>query len=450
MLDIRLFREHPEIIIASEKRRGKNLDFVEKTIEYDKKWRETLVQVEKLHQQVNENSRIIAKLSESEKKAKADKLKELKQKIKELEDKAKEYLKLREENRYRVGNLLDKDVPDGKSDEDNVPFIFHGKARVFKDDLPYFLKATKNKMEYKILEKRPKSHSDLLKNLNIGDLKKAAQVAGSRTYYLKNELVFLNIALLRFALEKMVSKGFTPIWPPFWLKEEVMSAVSHFDNFRDTLYKFTDENENFYFIPSSEQPLIAYHYDEVIRKKDLPFLYTGISTNFRREASAHGKDQGGIFRIHQFDKIEQIVFCEPKDSKTWHQKMLKNGEEVLQDLGLPYRVVDVCSGDIGDMASRQYDIEVWMPAQGRFRETHSQSNLLDYQARRAKIRYKEPDGSTVYVHTLNATGLATERIMDAILENFQQPDGTVEIPKVLHKYMPFGITKIMPLKPWKE
>ncbi|PKM92414.1 MAG: serine--tRNA ligase, partial [Euryarchaeota archaeon HGW-Euryarchaeota-1] len=217
---------------------------------------------------------------------------------------------------------------------------------VFRDDLPGFIKATQGKMEYEVIDQRPKSHSDLLKELDVADLKKAAEVAGSRTYYLKNELVFLNLALLHFALEKIVSKGFTPMWPPFWLKEKAMKGVSHFGNFQDTLYNFSDEdNENFYFIPSSEQPMIAYFYDEVVRKKDLPFLCAGISTNFRREASAHGKDEGGLFRVHQFDKIEQVVICSPEDSEKWHEQMLKNGEEILQDLGIPHRVVSCCSGD---------------------------------------------------------------------------------------------------------
>jgi len=451
MLDINLFREHPEIIIASEKRRSKDLGFVEKTIEYDKQWRAALIQVEKLRQEVNKNSHELATASSVEKKQKSEKMKELKQKIIDLEKNADEYLKLRDENRYRVANLLDERVPDGKSDKENLPISFYGTPSVFKDDLSGFLKATNGKMTYKRIETRLKSHSDLLVDLDIANLKKSAGIAGSRTYYLKNELVFLNIALLQFALEKMVSKGFTPMWPPFWLNEKAMKAVSHFGNFQDSLYKFTDnDNENFYFIPSSEQPMIAYFYNEIIRKKDLPFLCAGISTNFRREASAHGKDEGGIFRVHQFDKIEQIVVCAPEDSEKWHQEILKNGEEILKDLGLAYRVINCCSGDIGDMNVLQYDIEVWMPSQGKFRETHSVSNLKDYQARRAGIRYKEPDGTTVFAHTLNATSLATERVIVAILENFQRKEGTVEIPKVLHKYLPFGITEIKLLKPWKE
>jgi seryl-tRNA synthetase len=288
-----------------------------------------------------------------------------------------------------------------------------------------------------------KDHIQLGLSLDIMDIERAGKIAGARFYFLKREGVLLDLALLNFALEEMVKKGHTPIEPPFLMRRKPYEGVVALSDFEEVLYKV--EGEDLYLIATSEHPMAGMFMDEVLMAEVLPLKLAGMSTNFRKEAGAHGKDTRGIFRTHQFNKIEQFIFCRPEDSWKLHEELITNAEDLVQKLGLPYRVVNDCTGDIGTVAAKKYDIEAWMPAQNGYREIVSCSNCTDYQARRLNIRYREKEGEPPkgFVHTLNSTAIATGRTMVALIENYQQKDGSVVVPEVLRKYMG-GIKKIEP------
>jgi len=266
-------------------------------------------------------------------------------------------------------------------------------------------------------------------------MERAGKISGARFFYLKNQVAQLDMALMRFAIEELTKKGYTPIVPPYLMNHEAYEGVTALGDFADVLYKV--ENEDLYLIATSEHPMAAMYMNEVLKEQDMPLKLAGISTCFRKEAGAHGKDTRGIFRTHQFNKIEQFIFCKPEDATKLHEELLQNAEELLQKLELPYRVVNVCTGDIGTVAAKKYDIEAWMPAQNGYREVVSCSNCTDYQGRRLGTRYREKEGAPTkgFVHTLNSTAVATGRTIVAILENNQQEDGTIKIPIVLRKYM---------------
>jgi seryl-tRNA synthetase len=266
-------------------------------------------------------------------------------------------------------------------------------------------------------------------------MERAGKISGARFFYLKNQVAQLDMALMSFAIEELTKKSYTPIIPPYLMKREAYEGVTALGDFADVLYKA--ENEDLYLIATSEHPMAAMFMNEVLKEQDMPLKLAGISTCFRKEAGAHGKDTRGIFRTHQFNKVEQFIFCKPEDSAKLHEELLQNAEELLQKLELPHRVVNVCTGDIGTVAAKKYDIEAWMPAQNGYREVVSCSNCTDYQARRLGIRYREKEGAPPkgFVHTLNSTAIATGRTIVAILENNQQQDGTINIPKALRKYM---------------
>jgi seryl-tRNA synthetase len=315
----------------------------------------------------------------------------------------------------QLPNLLHESVPEGKDENDNVEVKRWGKIPKF--DFPV------------------KGHIDLGLDLDIIDIERAGKVAGSRFFYLKKEAVFLDQAIIAFGLEEMRKKGYTAIEPPFLIRRKPYEGVVALGDFQDVLYKI--EDEDLYLIATAEHPLASMYMDEVLRATDLPLRLAGFSTNFRKEAGAHGKDTRGIFRTHQFNKIEQFVFCKPEDSWKIHEELLRNAEEIVQKLNIPYRVVNVCTGDIGTVAAKKYDIEAWMPAQNAYREIVSCSNCTDYQARRLNIKFRDKEGEApkAFVHTLNSTALATGRTIVAILENYQQKDGSVTIPEALRKYM---------------
>jgi seryl-tRNA synthetase len=279
--------------------------------------------------------------------------------------------------------------------------------------------------------------------LDIVDIERAGKIAGARFFYLKREGVLLDLALRSFALREMLRKGYMPIEPPFLMRREPYEGVVALSDFEDVLYKI--ENEDLYLIATSEHPMAAMFMNETLKAEDLPLKMAGISTNFRKEAGAHGKDTRGIFRTHQFNKIEQFVFCKPEESWKIHEQLLCNAEELVQKLGLPYRVVNVCTSDIGTVAAKKYDVEAWMPAQNAYREIVSCSNCTDYQARRLKIKYREKEGEPPkgFLHTLNSTAIATGRTIVAILENYQQEDGSVIVPEALREYMG-DIDKVRP------
>lgn len=427
MLDIKLIRDNPQLVRNNLERRGnpKYLVLFDELIEYDQKWRQTLKELNNLRRERNNITVQIAKAKKqgadvsdlvSTAKVIDNKIAELEEKVKNYEIKIREYL-------LNLPNLLHDSVPIGLSELENVTVKTWGEIPRFNFPI--------------------KDHIDLGLCLDIMDVEKAGKVAGARFFYLKNEGVLLDLALINFALDHLISRGYKPIEPPFLMRRKAYEGVIALSDFEENLYKI--EGEDLYLIATSEHPLAAMFMDEVLMAEDLPIRFAGVSTNFRKEAGAHGKDTRGIFRTHQFNKVEQFIFCKPEESWVLHEELLRNAEEIFQKLGLPYRVVNVCSGEIGAVAAKKYDLEVWMPAQGAYREAVSCSNCTDYQARRLNIKYREKPGGPPkgFVHTLNSTALATGRTMVAILENYQQEDGSVLIPEALRKYMG-GMTKIEP------
>jgi seryl-tRNA synthetase len=390
---------------------------LEDLIMVDKEWRLNLTKLNELRHERKQVTIEIAKLKKAGKEAdnevaKAqdidEKTTEVEKKVAAEEQKAHSYL-------LQLPNLLDETVPLGKDSNDNVETKKWG-------TIPSFAFPVKN-------------HIDLALTLDQVDMERAGKVSGARFFYLKNQVAHLDMALMSFAAEELIKKGYTPIIPPYLMTREAYEGVTALADFADVLYKV--ENEDLYLIATSEHPMAAMYMNEVLKEQDMPIKLAGISTCFRKEAGAHGKDTRGIFRTHQFNKVEQFIFCKPEDSPKLHEELLWNAEEILQKLELPYRVVNVCTGDIGTVAAKKYDIEAWMPAQNGYREVVSCSNCTDYQGRRLGVRYREKEGAPPkgVVHTLNSTAIATGRTMVALLENNQLEDGSIKIPNALHKYM---------------
>lgn len=415
MLDIKLFRENPELIFDSEKKRFRGTQTAEKVIEYDTLWREGEKRLNFLRSEKN-------RLSKSFKKAKAEgnldeviaKSKEVANEIKELGPKIEEYKQLRDDYRYKVGNIIDEDVPISDSEDDNEIVKKYG-------DVPEF-------------DFEPLNHVDLIEKIDGADMKTAAEIAGARFYYLKQDILHLNLALIQFALNELEAKGYIPLQTPFFVKGEVAAETSELGEFEETLYKVA--NEDLYLIATAEQTLAALHRDEIIAPEDLPIQYCALSTCFRKEAGSHGKDTLGIFRVHQFEKIEQFIYTTPEESKKAHEKLLAVTEEIYQKLGLHYQVVAIVSSALNDNAAIKYDLEAWFPGSKAYRELVSCTNCKDYQARKTKTRFgKAGSGDAQALHTLNSTAIATERTICCLLENYQQKDGSVKVPDVLVPYM---------------
>jgi len=425
MLDIKLFRERPDIIKRSEEARGKDQKKVDIVVKYDEEWRAVLQQVEELKHKHNVASLAISELKKKKRpseeiKTKICGLRRIVRKIRELNDKASQLEAQRDAVRYTIGNLLDESVPFGKSDEDNKIICEVGKKPEFDFEV--------------------KDHVELGTSLDLIDVDRAAKIAGARLYFLKNEAMLLNFALIRFAINFLAKRGFTLMYTPFVTNLQAMKGAAELADFKNMLYKLQDED--LYLIATAEQPLASYYMNETLEEKQLPIKFCGFSTNFRREAGAHGKDTKGIFRVHQFDKVEQYVICKPEDSWHWHEILITNTEQIYKKLGLPYRVVNICSAELNDNGAKKYDLEVWFPAQNAYREIASCTNCTDYQARKLNIRFVDEKGEKQIVHTINDTAIATQRTIAAILENFQRSDGSIKIPRVLRKYM--GMRKIKP------
>ena len=419
MLDIKLIRENPEFVKNNLAKRGKpeNGKMLDDLIVADKRWRQDLTKLNERRHKRKLVTNEIATLKKAGKDAagKVEKAKTIDTEITTIEKQvAKEEEKIRD-YLMQLPNLLHETVPFGKDENGNVQI--RAWRKISKFDFP------------------AKNHIDLALNLDIVDVERAGKVAGSRFFYLKGQGALLDMALISFAMEEMTKKGYQPVEPPYLMRREPYEGVTALSDFGDVLYKI--ENEDLYLIATSEHPMAAMYMNEVLKEEDLPLKLAGVSACFRKEAGAHGKDTRGIFRTHQFNKIEQFIFCTPEQSWKLHEELLQNAEHLVQKLGLPYRVVNVCTGDIGTVAAKKYDIEAWMPAQNGYREIISCSNCTDYQARRLNIRYREKEGAPTkgFVHTLNSTAIATGRTMVAILENFQQRDGSVVVPEVLRKYM---------------
>ncbi len=419
MLDIKLIRENPDLVKANLAKRNDPtcLQMLEDLISLDKTWRQNNTKLNDLRHNRKQCTIEVAKLKKAGKEAdsKVAKAQDIDVEIKgaeklvsEQETKIRDYL-------LNLPNLLDNSVPVGVDSNDNVTVKTWGIP-------PEYTFPVKN-------------HIDLTLALDQIDMERAGKVSGARFFYLKNEVAMLDLALMSFAIEELDKKGYTAIIPPYLLKHDAYEGVTALADFVDVLYKV--EGEDLYLIATSEHPMAAMYMNETLKQDELPIKLAGASTCFRKEAGAHGKDTRGIFRTHQFNKIEQFIFCKPEDSAKLHEELLENAELLLQKLGLAYRVVNVCTGDIGTVAAKKYDIEAWMPAQNGYREVVSCSNCTDYQARRLGVRYREKVGAPPkgFVHTLNSTAIATGRTIVALLENNQNEDGTINIPEVLRKYI---------------
>lgn len=417
--------------------RRRNLDesIVEEAVELDREWRVKLTELNELRHKHNVLSKSIGKTKSKEER---DRLlleaKSLLKDIEHLESEVKRLESRREEVLLKLPNIVAEDVPEGLDEEDNVPIRYWGKPKVWKGYLEKFLSETEGfNVEYDVIDWKPIGHADMLTLLGLGDVERAAKVAGSRFYYIYDDLVWLDLALTMYSIDYLTSKGFKLVIPPYMMRYELYKGVVTLEDFEDAIYKV--EGEDLYLIATSEHPLAALHAKEMLREDDLPLLYAAFSPCFRKEAGAHGKDTKGIFRVHQFHKVEQFVYCLPEDSWNWHEQLIRNAEELWQGLGIPYRIVNVCTGELGFSAAKKYDLEAWMPAQGRYREMVSCSNVTDWQSYRLKIRFIRRNHEKGYVHTLNSTAIASTRAITAILENYQLEDGVVEVPKVLRRYL---------------
>lgn len=424
MLDIKQMRLDPERFRHGLGRRGIDPSIVDKCLAMDEERRRLITRIQELRHRRNELAEMIgrAKKSGIDASELLNNVAETSMEIERLEERLDQVESELRATLFRLPNIPDESVPDGQGEEDNVVLRTWGQP---------------------VREEWMKDHVDILNGLGLLNTEAAGKVAGARFYYIFDDIVLLNYALINYALDFLSSRGFTLVQPPYMLRREIMEGVVSLEDFESMIYKV--EGEDLYLIGTAEHPIAGLHADEILDGRILPLRYAGVSPCFRKEAGAHGKDTKGIFRVHQFEKVEQFVFCTPEQSWSEHELLIRNAEELYRGLGLPYRVVNICIGELGPVAAKKYDLEVWMPAQEKYREVVSCSNCTDYQARRLNIRYREAPHveETKIVHTLNSTAIATERTIVAIIENYQRRDGSVEVPEVLHPYM-HGRTLIRP------
>ncbi|OVA05496.1 Aminoacyl-tRNA synthetase [Macleaya cordata] len=424
MLDINLFREdkgnNPELIRESQRRRFANVEIIDEIIRLDKEWRQRQFELDNLRKDFNKINKEVARLkisgadaTEMIKNTDDNKQLTAKKDAEVQEAKAALYSKLE-----TIGNLVHDSVPVSNDEANNAVVRSWGEKR---------------------MEPKLKNHVELVELLGIADLKKGANVAGGRGYYLKGAGILLNQALINFGFAFLAKRNYTLLQTPFFMKKDIMAKCAQLAQFDEELYKVTGEGDDKYLIATAEQPLCAYHLDDWIHPSQLPIRYAGYSTCFRKEAGSHGRDTLGIFRVHQFEKVEQFCLTSPNGNDSWemHEEMIKNSEDFYKELNIPYQVVSIVSGALNDAAAKKYDLEAWFPASKAYRELVSCSNCTDYQSRRLEIRYgqkKSNEQVKQYVHLLNSTLTATERTICCILENYQKDDG-VEIPTVLQPFM---------------
>ncbi len=424
MLDINFIRNNPDKIKDGIRKKRMKVD-LDEILAVDEQVRRLRTDVENLRADRNRLSKEISKLKDQEKKSAVDQVKEIKEALSAKEPELRETEERFEKLMLFVPNPPLEEVPDGESDDDNVEVRKVG-------ELPKF-------------DFTPRDHLELAEGLDILDMPRAVKFAGARMYILKNEGALLEFALFKFALDHLVSRGFQPMIVPQLVRREAMVGTGFFPlGEEDTFYV---EKDDLYLIGTSEVCLVSYHMDEILNEKDSPKHYCGYSTCFRREAGSYGRDTRGFYRLHQFNKVEQISICvnDPEVSRNEHMILLDNSETLMQALGLPYRVALACGAEIGQGQVLKHEIETWMPSRGKYSETHSCSSLHEFQARRLMIRWRGKDGKTNYCHTLNNTAIASPRILIPILENFQNADGSVTIPEVLRPLMR-GMEKIEPKK----
>ncbi|RDE10929.1 MAG: serine--tRNA ligase [Candidatus Thorarchaeota archaeon] len=428
MLDIRFIRQNIDLIRKNLERRrdSTKLEAFERFLALDNRTRALQKEIQDLRTLRNRLSREVGKLKKSgqDDPQLVEQSNQVNKRISEIETETDEAQVEQKKIQMSIPNILHESVPYGADEEDNELVREWGGRPEFG---------------FKV-----HSHVDLLDSLDIGDLARAAKVAGARFYYLKNELVMLDLAMQQMALDILRKKGYSLIYPPFMMRREPYEGVTDLADFEDVMYKI--EGEDLYLIATSEHPIAAMYMGEILEPEELPLKLAGVSTCFRKEAGAHGKDTKGIFRVHQFNKVEQFVFCHPDESWPIHEELIRNEEEYVQALKLPYRIVNVCTGDIGIVAAKKYDLEYWFPGQQKYREGGSCSNCTAYQATRLGIKYRIKRGGTekAYLHTLNSTMMANTRTLVAILEVYQQEDGSVKIPSALHRYLPSGMKEIAP------
>ena len=414
MIDIKFLRENPDVVRASQKGRGENVDLVDQIIAADERKRTALTEFETLRQEQNVLSKSVGAAKGDEKTALLANAKELADKVKaadtkraELEEEAKKLL-------LQLSNLLDTEAPIG-GEEDFVTIELVGTPRDFAKD-----------------GFEPRDHVELGKLLGAIDTERGAKVAGSRSYYLTGVGALLEFALVNYAIQSALKNGFSPVIPPVLVNPAAMEGTGFLGQAAENVYRI--EKDDVYLVGTSEVPLAAMHMDEILPAEKLPLRYAGYSTCFRREAGTYGKDTRGIIRVHQFDKVEMFTFCRPEDAKEEHKRLLQWEKDFLNAMEIPFRVIDVASGDLGSSAVRKFDIEAWIPTQDAYREVTSTSNCTEFQARRLNIRYKDADG-TKAIATLNGTLVAIPRMIVAILENHQNADGTVNVPAALQPFL---------------
>ena len=441
MLSLKFVRENPDAVRADLRKRQdkEKLTWVDDVLNLDEEWRQLLQDSEKLRHKRNELTNEVRKLKKEGKKANAvlKEVKKIPNRIAKIEEEQNNIKKDIDYKLMRIPNILHESVVPGTSEEDNVKVREWGKLK--KHDF------------------EAKSHVDIMEQLGLCETERAGKISGSRFYFLKQDLVKLDLALQMFALDMMIKKGYTPIMPPAMLRKKAYEGVTDLADFESMMYRIESrdeesqkEEDTLYLIATSEHPVAAMYMNEIFEEKQLPIKYVGVSPCYRREAGSHGKDTKGIFRVHQFNKVEQFVFCKEEESWKYFDELIKNSEEIYKKLELPYRVMNICTAEIGSVAAKKVDLEVWMPAQQKYREVVSCSNCTAYQSTRLGIRYRTTEKVKEKtktgekeeirqvnrpVHTINSTAIATTRTIVAILENFQQKDGSVVIPKALVPYM---------------
>ncbi len=420
MVDLRQLREDPERFRQALRRRGRDPTLVDRALELDRAWRQGLQEVERLRAEQNRVNQEVARLEGEAREQRIAQLRDLVGRLRELEPQVRTRRETLQQVLLEFPNLPHPSVPDGKGEEDNVVLRSWGTPQTFH--FP------------------PLDHVEIGRRLGILDFERAAKVSGSRFYYLLGEGALLEIALVRFALDRLLAHGFVPVLPPVLVRPEVITGAwggVAFDP--QQTYRLSDDD--LALIGTSEQSLAGLYRDEVLDAERLPIRLAGVSWCFRREAGTHGRESRGLYRVHQFDKVEMFSYVHPDRSWEEHEFLLGLEEELLQALQIPYRVVLLCAGDLGIASAKTYDLEAWMPGRGAYGEVTSCSNTTDFQARRLQIRFRER-GRTDYVHTLNGTAIATSRMLIAVLENYQEADGSVRVPDVLVPYT--GFDRIQP------
>tara|TARA_B110000444_G_scaffold53928_1_gene49970 strand:+ start:1110 stop:2375 length:1266 start_codon:yes stop_codon:yes gene_type:complete len=411
-----MFRENADILRADHDKRKIPQDNIDEVIRLDNAWKQASYDSNQLRKSRNEAARGIANAKKSGDSKAVEKImaevSSIGAKIEELTTESDNYLKQRDAIRMRIPNILHESVPVGEDDQKNTLHSLHGEKRE--------------------LNFEPKTHNDIIEMNGWVDLARAAKIAGSRFYFLQGDLARLEMALQSYTTNFLVKRDYTLVQPPLMMNKEAYEGVTDLSDFETVMYGI--EPDKFYLIATSEHPLTAMRMDEIIEPSELPIKLVGISQCFRREVGAHGLSDRGIWRVHQFTKIEQVIICNPEDSWSHHEDLLSNATELWDSLDLHYRVVNICTGDMGTVASKKYDLEAWLPGVGDYKEVVSCSNCTDYQANRLRMRYRTSEGNSA-VHTLNSTAVATSRALVAILEQYQVEDGRIMIPKVLQTYM---------------